>query len=117
MSKKWIPAHSAIAQGRHCAGMTKTGIRNRNYLHIMLIPIAYRYKRTKAPAITVVIIARDLRLSRTIPTMPNTKAKGNVSTISNPPRIARGLPHPGRRTAEAKIVTIEILSRIADILP
>jgi len=31
-SKNWIRAHSAYAQGRPCAGITKTSIRNRYYL-------------------------------------------------------------------------------------
>jgi hypothetical protein len=49
--------------------------------------------------------------------MPNTKAKGNESTVSNPPRIAKGLPHPGLITIAATMVIIGTPSRIADILP
>lgn len=63
----------------------------------------------------VVIIERTLRWSRIIPRMPNTKAAGNENIISNPPRIARGLPQPGRSTMVATMVTTGMPSKTADI--
>ncbi len=65
----------------------------------------------------VAMTASNLRLSRKIPTMPSTKAAGNDSIMSNPPRTARGLPHPGRSNISAKIVTKGIPSRIKAIFP
>ncbi len=61
--------------------------------------------------------ASNLRLSRKIPTMPSTKAAGNDSIISSPPRTARGLPHPGRSKISATNVTKATPSRIAAIFP
>lgn len=61
--------------------------------------------------------ASNLRLSRTSPTMPSTKAAGNDNSMSSPPRTARGLPHPGRSTISATSVTKAIPSRITAIFP
>jgi len=52
-----------------------------------------------------------------IPAMPNANATGHENNVSNPPRIASGLPHPGLKTTIAAMVTTGMQSRIADILP
>jgi hypothetical protein len=65
----------------------------------------------------VTMTASNLRLSRKIPTMPSTKAAGNDSIMSNPPRTARGLPHPGCSKISAKNVTMGMPSRITAIFP
>jgi hypothetical protein len=41
-----------------------------------------------------VIIASHLRRSKMIPMTPSIRETGNENMISNPPRIAKGLPHP-----------------------
>jgi hypothetical protein len=52
-----------------------------------------------------------------IPATPNPRAQGIERIVINPPRIARGLPHPGLIKIWATSVTIGIASRIADIFP
>lgn len=52
-----------------------------------------------------------------IPKMPNIKAAGNANIISNPPRIAKGLPQPGLHRSDKISVAPAIISRAADIFP
>jgi len=63
------------------------------------------------------MIASNLLRSQAIPAMPNASAKGNETIISNPPRAARGLPHPGRIRIRATIVTAGIASKMPAIFP
>jgi len=49
--------------------------------------------------------------------MPNIKARGIEQIMSNPPRAAIGLPHPGRRQARITNVTMGIAINIDAILP
>jgi hypothetical protein len=49
--------------------------------------------------------------------MPNRKARGNEHIISNLPKIARGLPHPGRNTIKQIIVAPAMPRIVADIFP
>ena len=69
------------------------------------------------PATIVVIIASNLRRSKTIPMIPNAKAAGNENIISNPPRAAIGLPHPSGSTISVTIVATAMPSRAAEIFP
>jgi len=49
--------------------------------------------------------------------MPNRKVRRNEHIISNLPKIARGLPHPGRNTIRQIIVAPAMPRIIADIFP
>ena len=68
------------------------------------------------PAATVVITASSLFLSRIIPTIPTIKAAGNENIASNPPRVTRGLPQPGRSIVIAPIVRVPMMSNFSAIL-
>ena len=65
----------------------------------------------------VATIASIFRLSRTMPKMPNIKARGIEQIISSPPRAAIGLPHPGRRQIRIINVAMGIAIKIDAILP
>jgi hypothetical protein len=79
--------------------------------------VAKMEKSTNPPETIVVIIASNLRLSRTIPVIPTIREAGREEITSSPPRAARGLPQPGRSTLIANIVAKVIPSRITDIFP
>jgi len=49
--------------------------------------------------------------------MPNTRAAGNENIISNPPRIAKGLPQPGSHRNKRTNVAPAIINSVADIFP
>ncbi len=76
---------------------------------------------TNPPEITVVTIESHLRLSKIIPTTPNTNVNGTNNNNANPPRVETILPHPGlhitlyaiRKTTTAPAAQ----STPADILP
>jgi hypothetical protein len=84
-------------------------------MEIMII--LNRQKRTNPAAIMVAMIASIRGRSKITPSMPSTRAAGNEHTTSNPPRIARGLPHPGRRQVRATNVAIGMAIKKADIFP
>jgi hypothetical protein len=52
-----------------------------------------------------------------IPVIPTIREAGKEEITSSPPRVARGLPQPGRSTRIVHIVAKVIPSRIADIFP
>lgn len=64
-----------------------------------------------------VAIAKNLRRSKMIPTMPNIKAAGIERFISNPPRAARGLPQPGRSIIIVPAVRVATTSNVIAIFP
>lgn len=66
---------------------------------------------------TTVEIAKNLRLSRMIPTMPNTKAAGIERFIINPTRVLIGLPHPGLSIMLALAVRVAMTSNVIAIFP
>jgi len=49
--------------------------------------------------------------------MPTIKAAGNESITSNPPRAARGLPHPGFSIKSVRIAAAAMPSKVAEIFP
>ena len=87
-----------------------------NYCAAAMI-ILITNRRTNPPATIVARIASTLRLSRTMPKMPNIKARGIEQIMSNPPRAARGLPHPGRRQVRITNVAMGMTIKIDAILP
>jgi hypothetical protein len=65
----------------------------------------------------VVVIASHLRLSKMMPMMPNIKDTGSENNMSNPPRISRGLPQPGRRMQRVRTMAPAIAIKTAESLP
>ena len=74
-------------------------------------------RSTNPPATMVTTIASNLWRSKKIPRMPNNKATADEYIISNLPKVARGVPHPGRSAIKAIIVALIIPSKIAPIFP
>ena len=72
---------------------------------------------TNAPAIMVVVIASDLRLSTIIPTIPNIRAIGTDVIMSNPPRAPIGLPQPGFKMISVSKAAAAMPSSTADGFP
>lgn len=66
---------------------------------------------------TTVAIAMNLRRSKMIPRIPNIKAAGIEMFISNPPRAARGLPHPGRSIIITPAVRAATTSNVIAVVP
>jgi len=66
---------------------------------------------------TTAAIAKNLRRSRMIPTMPNTRAARNESFPSHSPRAARGLPHPGLSIMCTPAVRAATASNVIAIFP
>ena len=66
---------------------------------------------------TVVVIASHFRLSKMMPMTPRAKDTAKENNISNPPRIGRGLPHPGLSTQSATITAGVMANKIAEIFP
>jgi hypothetical protein len=66
---------------------------------------------------SVVKIAGSFRLSRIIPTMPNTNEAGKQKITSTAASDARGLPQPGPQRKTATNIKQAIISRLDDILP
>ena len=64
-----------------------------------------------------VAIAKNLRRSRMIPTMPNTKAAGTEIFMINPTRVLAGLPQPGLSIMLALPVRANTTSNITAIFP
>jgi len=74
------------------------------------------YSTTLTIMITVEI-AKNLRLSQMIPTVPNTKAPRNESFPSRSPRAAIGLPQPGLSNNVALAVRTAARSNDIAIFP
>lgn len=69
------------------------------------------------PAMRAATTAASLCGSRTMPMIPKIRAMGNESSISGPPRAARGLRQPGRRTIMQTIIAPAITRNVAAIFP
>lgn len=66
---------------------------------------------------TTVEIAKNLRRSKMIPRIPNTKAAGIERFIINPTRALIGLPQPGRSMILALAVKAATTSNVIAIFP
>ena len=66
---------------------------------------------------TTVEIAKNLRRSRMIPTIPNTKAAGVEIFIINLTKVLTGLPQPGLSIMLALPVRAAMTSNVSAIFP
>ena len=69
------------------------------------------------PATIAVITESSLFLSRKIPIMPAITAAGNENITSNPPRVTRGLPQPGRSIIINPSVRVPVTINFSAIFP
>ena len=67
---------------------------------------------------TTVEIAKNLRRSKIVPTIPNTKAAGIEIYIINLTKVRIGLPHPGLSSSDVVLaIKIPAISNIIAIFP